>query len=64
MSRSEIEGHIYDDLADPMSNVVDSAICLLRRKLADAGAPALIQTRRGFGYLLNPPAPCPPCAAS
>lgn len=52
VSRSEIECHIYDGLVDPMSNVVDSAICLLRRKLGDA---ALIQTRRGLGYVLDAP---------
>lgn len=51
VSRSEIESHIYDELADPMSNVVDSAVCILRRKLADAGAPSLIHTRRGLGYV-------------
>lgn len=52
VSRSDIEAHIYDDLVDPMSNVVDSAICLLRKKLSDAGAPPLIHTRRGLGYCL------------
>lgn len=52
VSRSDIEAHIYDDLVDPMSNVVDSAICLLRKKLSDIGAPPLIHTRRGLGYCL------------
>jgi DNA-binding response OmpR family regulator len=64
VSRSEIEEHIYDDLVDPMSNVVDSAICLLRRRLGAAGAPSLIHTRRGLGYCLTEPQPCPPCSAS
>lgn len=53
VSRREIEAHIYDELVDPMSNVVDSAICILRRKLTDAGAPPLIHTRRGLGYCLS-----------
>ena len=52
VSRTDIESHIYDGLVDPMSNVVDSAICLLRKKLGDA---ALIQTRRGLGYVLDAP---------
>lgn len=52
VSRTEIERHIYDGLVDPMSNVVDSAICLLRKKLGDA---TLIQTRRGLGYVLDAP---------
>lgn len=49
VSRSEIEAHLYDEQVDPLSNVVDSAVCLLRKKL---GAP-LIQTRRGQGYVLT-----------
>jgi len=53
VSRSEIESHIYDGQVDPMSNVVDSAVCSLRRKLGAAGETALIHTRRGFGYVLN-----------
>jgi DNA-binding response OmpR family regulator len=36
-----------------MSNVVDSAICIVRRKLAEAGAAPIIHTRRGQGYVLE-----------
>jgi DNA-binding response OmpR family regulator len=53
VSRGEIEAHIYDAKVDPMSNVVDSAICILRRKLAVDDAPPLIHTRRGIGYVLE-----------
>jgi len=49
VSRSEIEEHIYDGRTDPMSNVVDSAICQLRKRIGDA---SLIETRRGMGYVL------------
>lgn len=52
VSRAEIEAHIYDGAADPMSNVVDSAVCALRRKLGAPNSPPLIHTRRGQGYLL------------
>ncbi len=52
VTRAEIEEHIYSAQADLISNVVDSAICSLRRKL---GAPPLIHTRRGLGYVLNEP---------
>jgi DNA-binding response OmpR family regulator len=53
VSRADIEAHIYDGQVDPMSNVVDSAICLLRKKLAiEAEAAPLIHTRRGLGYVL------------
>jgi DNA-binding response OmpR family regulator len=51
VSRAEIERHIYDDHAEPMSNVVDSAICLLRKKLDLPGRRSLITTRRGMGYV-------------
>jgi len=53
ISRSEIEHHIYDERVEPMSNVVDSAICGLRRKIDLPGAASLIQTRRGMGYILE-----------
>lgn len=53
VSRNEIEAHIYDDQVEPMSNVVDSAIYALRKKLVEAGVPALIHTRRGLGYILE-----------
>jgi DNA-binding response OmpR family regulator len=52
VSRTQIESHIYPDGADLMSNTVDSAVCILRRKISPAGAPPLIQTRRGMGYLI------------
>jgi DNA-binding response OmpR family regulator len=53
VSRSEIEAHIYDAQADPMSNVVDSAICTLRKKIAATTSAPLIHTRRGIGYVLE-----------
>lgn len=54
VTRAEIEAHIYDGQVDPMSNVVDSAICGLRKKIAFSPAAApLIHTRRGLGYVLS-----------
>jgi DNA-binding response OmpR family regulator len=55
VTRTEIENHIYDERAEPMSNVVDSTICVLRKKMDKPGEPSLIQTRRGMGYILQPP---------
>jgi DNA-binding response OmpR family regulator len=55
VARAEIEEHIYDNQVDPMSNVVDSAVCSLRKKLAVAHDAPLIHTRRGFGYVLEAP---------
>ena len=53
VSRKDIEEHIYNDLAGSLSNAVDSAICILRKKITPAGAAPLIQTRRGLGYVLG-----------
>jgi DNA-binding response OmpR family regulator len=53
VSRREIEAHIYDDQAEPMSNVIDAAIYALRRKIDLPGRPPLIHTRRGMGYVLQ-----------
>jgi DNA-binding response OmpR family regulator len=53
VSRTDIEAHIYDDAAELTSNVVDSAVCALRRKIDLTGERSLIQTRRGMGYVLQ-----------
>jgi DNA-binding response OmpR family regulator len=52
VSRADIERHIYDESVDLMSNVVDSAICALRRRIEVPGSPSPIRTRRGMGYML------------
>jgi DNA-binding response OmpR family regulator len=57
VSRTEIEEHIYDDCANHISNVVDAAICNLRKKINLDGEPNLIFTRRGLGYVLDDAAP-------
>ena len=55
VTRAEIEHCIYDERAEPVSNVVDSTVCLLRKKIDRTGSPSLIQTRRGMGYVLREP---------
>jgi DNA-binding response OmpR family regulator len=50
--RAELIEHCWDEQADPASNVVDVIIGQLRRKL---GAPPVIVTVRGAGYLLGRP---------
>lgn len=59
VSRTEIEEHIYDGQVDPMSNVVDSAICSLRKKIATQGSAPLIHTKRGLGYVFEEVAVAP-----
>jgi DNA-binding response OmpR family regulator len=53
VSRTDIETHIYDERVEPLSNVVDSAVCALRRKIDPPGGPSLIVTRRRMGYVLG-----------
>ena len=53
LSRAQIEERIYAEGETPLSNAVDAAIYSLRRKLSPDGAPALIHTRRGLGYVLE-----------
>jgi DNA-binding response OmpR family regulator len=55
VSRTEIEEHLYDSRAEPMSNVVDAAVYSLRKKIDPPDGPSLIQTRRGMGYVLQAP---------
>ena len=55
--RTEIERHIYDERVSPMSNVVDSSICSLRKAIDEPGGLSLITTRRGMGYVIAEPRP-------
>jgi DNA-binding response OmpR family regulator len=57
VTRREIEAHLYDDRSEPASNVVDAAICRLRRKVDRGGLEPLVHTRRGEGYRLGREAP-------
>ena len=57
VSRAQIEEHLYDQNAEPMSNVVDACVYSLRKKIDLPEQPSLIQTRRGVGYVLLHPEP-------
>lgn len=50
VTRSELIEHCWDEMADPMSNVVDVRVATLRRKLGD---PAVVHTVRGLGYMFE-----------
>lgn len=50
VTRSELIDHCWDELAEPMSNVVDVKVAQLRKKLGD---PPLVYTIRGAGYLIR-----------
>ena len=49
LTRTALSDHLYDDANEVMSNAIDVHVAALRRKL---GA-AVIETRRGQGYLID-----------
>jgi DNA-binding response OmpR family regulator len=53
VGRAEISDHVWDDNYDPVSNLIESYINRLRKKLDAPGLPPLIHTRRGAGYMLG-----------
>lgn len=55
VSRTDIEAHVYDQHVDPMSNVVESAVSSLRKKISGPNPTPLIHTRHGHGYILQAP---------
>lgn len=64
VTRADIEANLYDEATEPMSNVVDAAVYALRKKIDVAGEPSIIQTRRGMGYIVQPPAAGAVCEES
>ncbi len=53
VGRADISDHVWDDNYDPASNLIESYINRLRRKVDSAGFEPLIHTRRGAGYILT-----------
>ncbi len=53
VGRADISDHVWDDQYDPFSNLIESYINRLRRKVDRAGQSPLIHTRRGAGYVLT-----------
>jgi two-component system OmpR family response regulator len=54
LSKAQILDHVWDYDFRGQSGIVESYISYLRRKI-DVEAPALIQTKRGVGYVLRLP---------
>ena len=48
--------HLYCGMEEPEMKTIDVIICRLRKKLAQAGVPTLIDTVWGCGYILRDPA--------
>ena len=55
--------HLYCGMDEPEMKTIDVIICRLRKKLAVAGVPTLIDTVWGCGYILRDPSLDQPDAA-
>jgi len=49
IGRADISEHVWNESFDPVSNLIEVYVQRLRKKL---GPPAMLQTRRGAGYVL------------
>jgi two-component system, OmpR family, response regulator len=56
LSKRQILNHVWDHGLGPQTNVVESYVSYLRKKV-DTSAPRLIHTVRGVGYVLRLPSP-------
>jgi two-component system copper resistance phosphate regulon response regulator CusR len=52
-SHDQLIDQLYDMSSYVTRNAVEAHISSLRKRLSKAGAPKLIKTRRGFGYLIE-----------
>ena len=65
LTKEAFLNHLYGGLDEPEAKIIDVFVCKLRRKLDQAGAPEVIATVWGRGYLAREPveAPAPRPAA-
>ena len=59
LTKEAFLNHLYGGLDEPEMKIIDVFICKLRKKLANAGAPNLIGTVWGRGYILRTPEVAP-----
>lgn len=52
LSRTQIFERLYDGASETSDKAVEVIVSTLRAKLAQCGAEGLIETRRGFGYVV------------
>jgi len=60
VTRTMLLEAVWDFHFDPKTNIVETHVSRLRGKLAREGAPELIHTVRGAGYIMRGPAPDAP----
>ena len=52
-TRGQLFERVYSGISDSSDKVIEVLMSVLRGKLSRAGVPELIETRRGFGYLMR-----------
>ena len=57
LTKEAFLNHLYGGMDEPEMKIIDVFICKLRKKLAEAGAPNLIGTIWGRGYMIRDTAP-------
>lgn len=55
LSKETLLSHLYGEMDEPDSKIIDVFVCKLRRKLALAGAPDFVGTVWGLGYTVRDP---------
>lgn len=60
LNKTAFLNHLYCGMDEPEMKTIDVIICRLRKKLATAGVPMLIDTVWGCGYILRDPHAAPP----
>ncbi len=55
IGRAEISDHVWDEAYDPASNLIEVYVNRLRGKIDRGRKVPYLQTRRGAGYVLQPP---------
>jgi two-component system cell cycle response regulator CtrA len=60
LNKTAFLNHLYCGMDEPEMKTIDVIICRLRKKLATAGVPTLIDTVWGCGYILRDPNATPP----
>jgi two-component system cell cycle response regulator CtrA len=62
LTKTSFLTHLYCGMDEPEMKTIDVIVCRLRKKLAVAGVPTLIDTVWGCGYILRDPSSAPAVA--
>jgi two-component system, cell cycle response regulator CtrA len=64
LNKTAFLNHLYCGMDEPDMKTIDVIICRLRKKLATAGVPTLIDTVWGCGYILRDPSATQPMSTT